>query len=332
MYERFRNEFLAAIPNIPKCELDAALRALDRVAKKYEFRPKETAIAVYMQELPEVAKAYLVIKKLAGLSEATLRNYKTILEVFFRNIQKPPERITTNDIRMFLYAYQSERNISLKTLDKYRECIGCFFAWACDEEYLPSNPAKKLPAIKYESKPRVALTQIELEQLRTACRTPREKAIIEVLYSTGCRVSELTAIKLSDINWSDKSVHLFGKGRKHRTSFLSARAEVALREYLETRKDECEYLIVTERKPYRGMHKDGVEKIFRQISARTPFGGDKPVTPHILRHTTATTALQRGMPITDISKLLGHENIGTTMVYAKTSLADVRSGHSKYIN
>lgn len=331
MYERFRNDFLAVVPSIPKCELDAVLRALDRVAAKYDFQPKETAMAVYMQELPEVAKIYLVCKKMAGLSDATLHNYKTVLELFFRNLQKAPDKITTNDIRMFLYAYQAERKISLKTLDKYREHIACFFTWACNEEYLPSNPAKKLPPIKYENKPRMALTQIELEHLRAACKTPREKAIIEVCYSTGCRVSELTALRMSDINWIDKSVNLFGKGQKHRTSFLNARAEVALKEYLSTRDDDCEYLIVTERRPYRRLRKDGVEKVVRQISARTPFGADKVVTPHILRHTTATIALHRGMPIADISKLLGHESIDTTMIYAKTSIADVKAGHSKHI-
>lgn len=332
MYERFRNEFVAALPKIPKCEMDAALRALDRIAAKYEFRPKETALAVYMQELPEVAKTYLVIKKLAGLSDATLGNYRTVLQVFFRSTRKTPEQITSNDIRLFLYGYQAERNISMKTLDKYRECICGFFRWACDEEYIPTNPAKKILPIRYESKPREALSPIELEQLRAACKTLREKAIIEVLYSTGCRVSELTAIKVSDIDWVEKSVHLFGKGRKHRTSFLSARAEVAVREYLEARTDACEFLITTERKPYRGMQKDGIEKIVRQIAARTPFASEKVVTPHILRHTTATTALRRGMPIADISKLLGHEAINTTMVYAKTSLADVKAGHGKYIN
>lgn len=331
MYEQFRNDFLTAAHNIPCSELNVVLGILDRVATKYSFSRKETSIAIYMDELPEMAKTYLVVKKLAGLTDATLKNYKTVLEIFFKSLQKPPEQIVANDIRMFLYLYQQERGVSLKTLNKYREHIACFFSWASEEGYLPTNPAKNLTPIKYEDKPRTALTPIELEQLRAACKTTKEKVVIEVLYSTGCRVSELVSIKQSDIDWNEKSVHLFGKGRKHRISYLSPRAEVLIKDYIAGRKDDCEYLIVSDRKPYRPLHKDGIEKIVRQIAARTPFGADKTVTPHILRHTTATIALQRGMPITDISKLLGHEKIDTTMIYAKTSLVNIQAGHRKYI-
>jgi integrase/recombinase XerD len=159
----------------------------------------------------------------------------------------------------------------------------------------------------------------------------RERAIIEFLYSTGARVSELTIIKKSDINWYEKSVYLFGKGRKHRISFLNAKAEVALMKYLESRDDDCEYLFATIKKPHRNLSKDGVEKIVRNIAHRASDNIGKHITPHILRHTTATTALQSGMPIADISKLLGHESIDTTMIYAKSSLEDVRSGHKKHI-
>ena len=164
-----------------------------------------------------------------------------------------------------------------------------------------------------------------------ACETIREHAIIEFLYSTGARVSELTIIKKSDINWCEKSVHLFGKGRKHRVSFLNAKAEVALKKYLESRTDDCEYLFATVKKPYRNLGKDGVERIVRNIAKRASENVGKHITPHILRHTTATTALQSGMPIVDISKLLGHESIDTTMICVKTSVKDVRSGHKKHI-
>ena len=331
MYEQFRNDFMICASSMNQSDLKNMLVILDKLSVKYDFSRKETSIAVYMQELPESAKAYLVCKKLAGLSDHTLKNYKITLGVFFRTVQKMPEKITTNDIRLFLYVHQEQKKVSMKTLDKYRECISCYFAWCYNEGYIQSNPAKSLVPIKYEHKPREALTQVELEQLRAACDDLREHAIIEVLYSTGCRVSELTALKQSDIDWSEKSVHLFGKGKKHRTSFLNAKAEVALKAYLASRSDDCEYLIVTNRKPYRRISNAGIQKIVRKLSSRASFSSGKSVTPHILRHTTATTALHRGMPITDISKLLGHENISTTMIYAKTSIADVKMGHSKYI-
>lgn len=331
MYERFRNEFILELMSLPKETVKFAIQALDRVASRYEFTQKELGLAVYGEELPDSAKMYLVVKKMAGLSDGTLNNYKLILERFFRMVRKPPERVAPNDIRIFLYAYQKERGISSRTLDKYREYIAWFFAWACNEGYISRDPAKTISAIKYEVKPRVALSQVELEYLRASCETPRETAIIEVLYSTGCRVSELAALKKSDINWYEKSVHLYGKGRKHRTSFLNAKAEVALTRYLDSRNDDSDFLFVSSRRPYRNLKKEGIEKIVRTIAQRSSCKTDKTITPHVLRHTTATTALQSGMPIADISKLLGHERLDTTMIYAQSSLADIKSGHRKHI-
>lgn len=331
MYEQMRNDFLVALSSQSEIDITTVLRTLDQVVTSYEIKQKENSLTTYGGELPEIAKTYLMCKKMAGLSNGTLDNYKTILNVFFREIKKPPQSITANEIREFLYMYQEQKGVSHRTIDKYREYITRFFTWAHNEGYLTNNPTRNIAAIKYEEKPREALTQVELEYVRMACDTMRERAIIEFLYSTGARVSELIAIKKADINWYEKSVHLFGKGRKHRTSFLNAKAEVALMKYLESRNDDCEYLFVTMKKPYRNLSKDGVERIVRNIAHRASDNIGKHITPHTLRHTTASVALQSGMPIADISKLLGHESIETTMIYAKTTLDDVRSGHKKHI-
>lgn len=331
MYEQMRNDFLVALSSVDELNITSILTALDKVVVNYEVEYKGSELDAYGGELPEVAKTYLVCKKMAGLSKGTLKNYEIILNVFFKEIKKEPQFITANEIRKFLYTYQEAKNVSHRTIDKYREYITRFFAWAHNEGYIQNNPAKNIAAIKYEEKPREALTQVELEYLRMACETVREQAIIEFLYSTGARVSELTIIKKTDVNWYEKSVRLFGKGRKHRVSFLNAKAEVVLKKYLESRDDDCEYLFVSIRKPYKNLSKDGVEKIVRNIARRASDNIGKTVTPHILRHTTATVALQSGMPIADISKLLGHESIDTTMIYAKSSVEDVRSGHKKHI-
>ena len=331
MYEQMRNDFLTALSNEQNVDVATALRVLDQVAMHYEVKQKEASVIVFEGELPEVARTYLVCKKMAGLSNGTLKNYEIILNVFFKEVKRLPQFITANEIREFLYSYQEQNGVSRRTIDKYREYITRFFTWSYNEGYIPDNPAKNIAAIKYEEKPREALTQVELEYLRMACETARERAIIEFLYSTGARVSELTVIKKSDVNWYEKSVHLFGKGRKHRMSFLNAKAEVALIKYLETRDDNCEYLFVSMKKPYHNLSKDAIEKIVRNIARRASDKIGKRITPHILRHTTASVALQSGMPISDISKLLGHESIDTTMIYAKASLEDVRIGHKKYI-
>lgn len=332
MYEQFRNQVMLNLSGQFSADVIAKIGAvLDKTAIDYDIKKKETALAIYNNELPELVKTYLVCKKIEGLTESTLYNYARQLQMFFSALQKPPERVTTNDIRVYLYKYQAARSVSNRTLDKYREFISSFFRWATDEGYLQSNPANVIKPIKYEIKPRQALTQMELEYMRLACKTAKERAIVEVLYSTGCRVSELATLKRTDIDWNTGSVHLFGKGNKHRTSFLNAKATVALHTYLDGREDNGEYLIVSDRKPHRPMHKEGIEKIVRNISGRASDHVSKHVTPHVFRHTTATTALQNGMQIESISKLLGHERVDTTMIYAKTSLEGVQSGHRKYI-
>lgn len=332
-YEQFKSSFFLQLetldPQLLKNAYQPISEALDRAAFPYEITQKETSLAVITDPLPQLVKIYLVVKKTEGLAEGTLKNYYLILSSFFKWNRKQPEEIVANDIRMFLYFYQQERNISSRTLDKYREMICWFFNWAHKEEYIPRNPSISVKAIKYEQKEREALTQLELEYLRLACKTPRDKAILEFFYSTGCRVTELIGVKKSDINWKDNSVHLFGKGQKHRTSFINAKCEVTLKEYLKTREDNNEYLFVSMRKPHNQLTKSAVEKVIRDLANASEV--TKHVTPHVLRHTTATQAVNNGMPIEDVSKLLGHANVATTMIYAKVSQEKVQTQHTKCV-
>lgn len=329
MYEHFRNDFQSAAfrLGLDPADLPLLLGALDQVAAGYDITRKELALVPYGDELPDMVKTYLVCKRIEGLSDHTLSAYMRTLQIFFRSVRQPPDRISPNDIRVFLYSYQQERGCSSRSLDKYRSYLSGFFSWATDEGYLTRNPTRTIAPIKYERKPRRNLYQLELEQLRSSCISLRDRAMIEFLYSTGCRVSELTAVKLADIDWTARTVRLFGKGRKHRISYLNARAEVALKAYLSSRQDDCEFLFVTMRQPFRPLTRAAVEKVVRILSTNA---GSR-ISPHILRHTTATIALQNGMPIADISALLGHENIDTTMIYAHTSTDSVQSGHRKYV-
>lgn len=332
MYEKFKNQFaLSLSSSYPKEDIEIILKKLDSVSYNYEINQKETSIAIYNSEIPEMVKTYLVCKKVEGLSEGTLYNYGHALQNFFLQIQKSPEQVQPNDIRVYLYRYQETKGTSNRSLDKIRQIICGFFNWANCEGYIERNPAITIKPIKFEKKERQPMTQIELEYIRKACNTARERAIVEFLYSTGCRVSELCGVKKSDIDWNKKSVHLFGKGKKHRTSYINAKSEITLLSYLDSRDDCNEYLFVSERKPHGQLKKCAVEKIVRQIAQRVVEHIDKPVSPHVLRHTTATTALNNGMPIEDISRLLGHENVATTMIYAKVSAENVMNNHKKYI-
>lgn len=333
IYEQMRTSFVVELekemPGATPETLNRISSVLDRVMQRYEIKEKEMALSVEVDPIPELVKAYIVVKKTEGLSAGTLENYSLILQNFFGRVRKAVADVTANDIRLFLYEYGKYRNVSDRTLDKYRSYICWFFSWAHSEEYILRNPAKSIKAIKYETKERQALTQMEMEQLRSGCQSLRDRAILELMYSTGCRVSEMAGLKLNDINWSDSTVHLFGKGKKHRNSYLNARATLALRAYLKTRTDSSDALIVTERAPYRAMSKEAIEAIMRKISERSGIG--RKVTPHIIRHTTATIAVNAGMPIEDVSKLLGHASVNTTMIYAKASNEKVQAEHIRCV-
>lgn len=331
-YEQLKNQFLVELNgtmSLSGDDLNLITAALDRAAHPYEITLKETALSTKIDPIPAMLKTYIVVKKTEGISEGTIQNYWRILRAFFLCVKKQPEEVTANDIRMFIYNYQQTHNVSDRTMDKYREMICWFFSWAHAEEYIARNPGRSVKAIKHEVKERESLSQIELEYLRMACKTKRDKAILEFLYSTGCRVSELTAVKKDDIDWHDRTVHLFGKGRKHRTSYINAKCEVALCEYLAQRTDDEPYLFVTERQKYRKLTKDAVEKVIRELAARSKV--EKHVTPHILRHTTATQATNNGMAIQDVSQLLGHANVATTMIYAKVAGAKVQAEHQRCV-
>ena len=252
-----------------------------------------------------------------------------VLRDFFFQVNKDLKQITTNDIRIYLYKTQEIRKISNATLDNRRVIIQTFFEWAANEGYIGSNPCRNIKAIKYERAQRQPLSGMELERLRNACETVRDKAMIEMLYSTGCRVTELERLNIVDVDFEQKEVHLFGKGDKHRTSYLNVKAEFALRNYLETRTDENPALFVSERMPHGRLKKPAIEKRVRQLGELSKIG--RRVYPHLIRHTTATDGLDRGMPVEEVQKILGHVNINTTMVYAQVSRANVKRDHRRCI-
>lgn len=303
---------------------------IDMVLLNYKIERAQTDIVPYGSCIPESVDSYIISRKISGLSEKTLYLYRMVLKDFFLTVRKAPTDITTNDIRAYLYMYQSKHDISNRTLDSKRNIICGFFNWLAAEEYICKNPAVNIKPIKYERKHKKAMTQLDLEKIRAACETKREKAIVEVLYSTGCRVSELEHLNISDVNFETKEVMLFGKGSKHRVSYLNAKAEVALKEYLNERSDDNKALFVYDKKPYDRLKKPGIEQIIRKIMERTS-GVTVHVTPHVFRHTTATTAIDRGMGIVDVSKLLGHSRIDTTMEYITTNSNSVKANHKNYI-
>lgn len=330
MNEQFVNEFVASVSsNFDEDTLRKIFKKLTVFVNVYEIKPVETSVALYVDYIPECYQTYFVTRKIEGMSMKSLDMYDLYLKDFFRQVHKPFKAITTNDIRVYLYNVQTQRGISNRSLDCRRTVINAFFEWCCNEEYINRNPCRNIKKIKFEEKERKPLSAIELEELRNACTSIRDKALVEFMYSTGCRVSEAVNMNKADVNFETKEVVLFGKGNKHRTAYLNAKAELALKSYLEIRTDDNEALFVSDRKPHKRLSKFGIEKRIGQLGELA--GIERRVFPHLIRHTTASDGLNRGMGVEEVKAILGHENIATTMIYAKVSKNNVKLHHTKCI-
>lgn len=330
MRERFVNEFLTKIEGkISDDDLKIVYQQLTIFVGEYEISPRNTEVVLYEGYLPECYKIFFVTRKIEGMSMKSLELYNMILRDFFYQVNKPFEEITTDDIWLYLYNTQQTRKICNSTLDGRRTIIHVFCEWAANEGYIGSNPCRNIRPIKYERPKRKPLTGIELEMVRNACNTLKDKAIIEMFYSTGCRVTELERLNIEDVDFIRKEVSLFGKGDKHRTSYLNAKAELALRNYLASRDDNNPALFVSDRRPHGRMKKEAIEKRVRKLGEASGIG--RRMYPHLIRHTTATDGLERGMPIEEVQQILGHVNIGTTMIYAEVCKENVKNSHRKCI-
>ena len=304
--------------------------ALQSSVQNYEINKLSLDIVPFQGSyVPEYYKAYLVCLKLNGKSMETIKAYDHHLMHFFRWLRVPLSKITTNDIRMYLYEYQKEHGISGCSLDNKRLALSAFLQWCVNEKYLEENPCSGIGRIKFEKKERKPLTGEELYVLRDSLTTLRDKAMLAVMYSTGCRVSELERLNIDDVKFQTGEVMLFGKGNKHRISFLNPEAKVALERYLKSRDDDNEALFVSFKKPHQRLKKAAIEARFKKLSKRA--GLNRSVFPHLIRHTTATDALNRGMPVAELKELLGHVKIDTTMIYAKVSNDSLHYNHKRYV-
>lgn len=304
---------------------------VDRLGSAFDIKKRCTSIVPIESTYQYALVEYLACKTLEGYSKETIANYRTTVGKFLSSIKKPVSTICTNDIRAYLCQYQSVRGVSNRTLDKIRTTIAGFFHWAKAEGKIERDPSEAIRPIKFIVKPKPSLSQINLEYIRKCLGGARERAIVEMMYSTGCRVSELCNMKRSDVDMENLTVLIFGKGGKYRTGFLNAKAYVALNDYLAQRTDRSEYLFVSERKPHDRLKRAAVEKIVRSISDRAYMQTGVHVTPHTFRHTTVTTALRNGMALQNVSKMVGHSEVKTTMYYAQIDTSDVRHDHMKYV-
>ena len=302
---------------------------LEQNLKDYLLVTNETSLMI--SDLPEKITYFLGVKKLDGLSEKSLEGYFYELKMFGKYVNKPVSQITVNDLRYYLTVIQKEKHYEDITINNKISILKSFFGTLHEEEIIPKNPSVRLKTLDVDvNNLREPLNGEELEKLRNACKDIREKCLVEVFFSTGCRLSEIVKLNKSDINWSEKSTIVNGKGNKNRTVFFSVKCKLYLQEYLNSRIDDNESLFVSEREPHDKLGKSGIEKIFKKIKNRTDI--KTKISPHVLRHTRATQALSRGMDIVDISKLLGHSSVKTTEIYSKVDTSKLKYKYEQYLS
>lgn len=288
--------------------------ALAAILKDY-FITKESD--EQRSDLNRRIKYYLGAKRIDGLSDKTLGNYRCNLEMFAARVNKSAAKVTTDDIRGYISYLDETRHLKDTSLQTHINILRAFFGWLHTEERIKKNPMSKIKSLKLDKKgARQALTVEELERLRDACKTYREKALIEFLVSTGCRLSEVAQLRAADLNLADRSVQVTGKGDKDRVVYFSVRARLMVQE-------GGDGLFVSSKSPYEPLKPRAIQRIVRSLSERAGLEGR--VHPHLLRHTFATHALNGGMDVTVIQRLLGHEDIATTQIYAELNEEGVSS-------
>ncbi|MBQ6887921.1 MAG: tyrosine-type recombinase/integrase [Lachnospiraceae bacterium] len=271
---------------------------------------------------------FIAAKRIEGCSERTIEYYYVTIQNMFKDISIPVRHITTDDLREYLTAYQKKNNCSKVTVDNIRRNLSSFFSWLEDEDHILKSPIRRIHKVRTGTRVKDTLSDESIESLRDNCKNIRDLAIIDFLYSTGVRVGELVNLNVSDINFEERECIVYGKGNKERRVYFDARSKIHLQEYLKTRTDKNEALFVTLDNPHERLKISGVEIRLRMLGRKLNI---EKVHPHKFRRSMATKAIDKGMPIEQVQRLLGHQQIDTTMHYAMVNQNNVKNSHRKYI-
>ena len=277
----------------------------------------------------EYLKRFLDAKRIEGCSERTIQYYRVTIEKMLKNITDPVRKITTESMRSYLSDYQKMNDCSKVTVDNIRRNISSFFSWLEEENHILKSPMRRIHKIKTNQQVKEIITDEDIEKLRDKCICRRDLAMIDLLYSTGIRVGELVNLNIDDIDFEARECVVFGKGGKERKVYFDAKAKLHLLKYINGRTDENPALFVTLDAPHDRLKISGVEIRVRQLGRSINM---TRVHPHKFRRTMATRAIDKGMPIEQVQKILGHSQIDTTMQYAIVNQANVKSSHQKYIS
>ncbi len=276
----------------------------------------------------EYLKLFLEAKRVEGCSPRTLSYYEATVRRLLDHLKVPIRKATTDEMRSYLASYQRINNCGKTTVDNVRRNISSFFSWLEEEDYILKSPMRRIHKIKTKTVVKETISDEGIERLRDRCRHIRDVAMIDLLYSTGVRVGELVNLNIADVDFEQRECVVFGKGDKERRVYFDAKAKVHLKEYLKSRTDDNPALFVTLDAPFERLKISGVEIRLRQLGRSI---GLEKIHPHKFRRTMATRAIDRGMPIEQVQKILGHSQIDTTMRYAIVNQSNVKISHRRYV-
>lgn len=292
---------------------------------QYEVQERCTEVAVLDTGPERILKKYVAVKRIEGIADSTLQRYYDENLKLIRFLRRPLQEVTTYDLRFYLSYRRQHGKISNRTLDGMRRCYSSFFSWLAAEGLIGRNPCAALAQIKYRKQVKKPYSATDMEKLRKACQNIRDLALVDFLYSTGCRVSETARMNIEDVDFERMECRVLGKGNKERIVYLSPVAAMHLKEYLGSREDAEDCLF----EGWRGKRvtKNGIEALIRRIGT---YAGVDNAHPHRFRRTLATNLLDRGMNIQDVAQILGHADLKTTQVYCYISQSNVKAAYRKY--
>ena len=326
-----KNELITEVMRHMLPVLDnAQLKQLKQVMEQTLFH-YEVSVAVTKPEEDnsyDLIAMFIAAKRIEGCSEKTLKYYRTTIDSMVSSLGKNVRHILTEDLRIYLTNYQNRNHSSRVTIDNIRRILSSFFSWLEDEDYIIKSPVRRIHKVKTTSSIKETYSDEELEKMRDNCKELRDLAMIDMLASTGMRVGEMVLLNRDDINFVERECVVFGKGDKERVVYFDARTKLHLTEYINSRIDDNPALFVTLRAPHKRIQIGGIEHRLREMGKRLNI---PKVHPHKFRRTLATMAIDKGMPIEQLQRLLGHQRIDTTLQYAMVKQSNVKTAHRKYI-
>ena len=277
----------------------------------------------HQQEFDDMLQVFVDAKRISGTSEKTIQRYTYILKKFRESCNTPIRHITVFDLRGFLMK-EKARGVSDRTIEGYRDVFSSFFGWVTREGLLPQNPCGNLTTVKCRREVRLPFTDVDIEKLKECCQRTRDKALICFLLSTGCRISEVCGLNKSDVDILHKECRVLGKGNKERIVYMDDITAMMLTRYICERTDDCDALFVG--KGDKRLLPNGVRTMLHQIAEKANV---EDVHPHRFRRTLATNLINRGMPIQEVARILGHDKIDTTMTYVYINNERVKNSYQK---